>query len=143
MPSNPQPQGIDIETALSILSERTKDARNDSSHDHGGSGGGCGGCHHGASLPENMKTMGQTIDLNKPTTTESSSDTVLSDEERQKEEARIKAERAKRQEEIQKQLNSMSNKELLQAVLNAQEDRVATYRDYERYDCVVCRLLAT
>jgi len=124
--SNPQPKGIDIETALSILSERTKETRDDPSHDHVG---GCG-CHsHGAAIPENLKTMGQTIDLNK--TPASVPSATLSDDDRQKEEARIKAERAKRQEEIQKQLNLMSNKELLQAVLNAQEQRVATYRDYE------------
>ena len=124
---NPNPKGIDIETALSILSERTqkKDGRDDNS-DHSA---GCG-CHHpGESIPESMKTMGQTIDLNQG---DGESGNTHTDEERRKEEEKIKDERAERQEEIKKQLQSMSNKELLQSVLNAQEERVATYRAYER-----------
>jgi hypothetical protein len=72
--------------------------------------------------------MGQTIDLMaqpKPNPQEESK------EEQEKEALRIQHERAKRQAQIQQELNGMTDQELLQAVLNVQQDRVATYRDYE------------
>jgi hypothetical protein len=45
---------------------------------------------------------------------------------------RLEDERKKRLQKIQTELKSMSDMELLRAVLQVQEDRVATYREYER-----------
>ena len=39
----------------------------------------------------------------------------------------------KRREKIHAALHSLSHRELLQAVLQVQQDRVATYREYEQY----------
>ena len=117
--------GIDIHKALSILSDRANpdnDGGSDSKHSHEN-------CCHGSKAPENAKEMGQTIDLMGSGSAEK---VAISEEERQKEELRIKEERAKRREEILKQLNSMKVGDLLRAVLTAQQDRVATYKDYER-----------
>jgi hypothetical protein len=137
----PQKQkGIDIQQALSILSERSNPET--SADDHNTSGG-CG-CCHGAPAPEHAKAMGQTIDLladnsnsTKMMVVEEGKETMssLSKEEQEQEEQRLQEERSKeRLAQIQNELNGMSDKELLQAILKAQQDRVATYRDYERYE---------
>jgi hypothetical protein len=118
-------EAIDIHQALSILSDRSNPENHSSSHDKDG------GCCHGASAPQNAKQMGQTIDLMAET---KNKEAEISGEEREKEEQRIKEERAKRRWEIHEELNSMTVQELLQAVFKAQQDRVATYKDYERYE---------
>lgn len=121
-------KGIDIQQALSILSDRTN-PENHSTSSHEKHGGGCG-CH-GDSAPQNAKQMGQTIDLLAKKSNEEGQE-KSSEEERQKEQQRIAEERAKRRQEIQEELKSMTAHDLLQAVFKAQQDRVATYKEYER-----------
>lgn len=111
-------KGIDIQEALSILSARTSDSPSSKSD------GGCG-CH-GSKPPENAKNMGQQIDLLADTAT------VNEQEEAKIQEAEVQQERAKRHQEIRIELNSMPELELLKTLLQAQEDRVKAYREYER-----------
>ena len=122
-------EGIDIHKALEILSDRHSES-NASSHSHSH---GKGGCCHGA--PENAKNMGQIIDLMKIASNKVENS---SQEERQKEEQRIKEERAKRRKEIHEQLSSMTATDLLKAVFTSQQDRVMTYKEYERYETIIC-----
>jgi hypothetical protein len=136
-------KGIDIQQALSILSERSNAETSADAHNSDSTSGGCG-CCHGAPTPEHAKTMGQTIDLlaeNNSTKMmvveeeDQEATSSLSKEEQEQEEQRLQEERSKeRLAQIQKELNGMSDKELLQAILKAQQDRVATYREYERYE---------
>jgi len=132
-------KGIDIHQALSILASRVECSENHHHDDHHH--------HHGKEgIPEFAKSMGQTIDLYQPTpttttasTTDSKEDskatppTKRSEEEQQQQQHLLQVEeRKKRLLLIEKELKAMSDKELLQAVLQVQEDRVATYREYER-----------
>lgn len=131
-----QQQGIDFRQALSILSERSGQSE---SHRHDG----CDSCH-GSQIPELAKFMGQTIDLLAPT-----KPTVSGDESIVRDEAALHQERTERLEKIRQQLHTMTNTELLQAVRKSQEDRVTTYREYERYGhkhiytCTYCLLLTS
>lgn len=79
--------------------------------------------------------MGQTIDLNQ--------ESISSEEQAQKEveeishsieEKREELEQARlnRETEIRAKIESMSVRELLHAVMEAQEGRVLAYRDYDR-----------
>jgi hypothetical protein len=111
------PKAIDIQQALTILSARTEDPKHTHNHD---------GCCHGARAPENAKDMGQTIDMVTPTPLPASED--IPNEEEQK---KLQEERARRRQEIHSALERMKVRELLQAVMKAQQDRVAAYRDYE------------
>jgi len=104
-------KGIDINEALSILAQRDSHA-----HDH---------CSHNKS--EMVKNMGQKIDLF--ATSEGVVDTA---QKAQAEEQQIQQERKERLEKIQQELQSLSNAQLIQAVFQAQENRVKAYRDYER-----------
>jgi hypothetical protein len=124
-------QGIDIRDALEILS-----ARSSEEHSHGHSENGEPGCHHHA--PKDSKTMGQTLDMNEvekqpeSMMEESNDDNDNSDQDVQAQQQQLDEERAKRRIEIEAQLQTMTLKELLHAVMDAQEKRVATYRDYEK-----------
>lgn len=109
---------IDIQEALTILSARTEDPNHTHGHD---------GCCHGARAPENAKDMGQTIDMAAPTPLPAPEE-IMIEEEQQK----LGEERARRRQEIHVELERMKVRELLQAVMKAQQDRVAAYRDYER-----------
>lgn len=111
-----QQRGIDINKALSILSARSDPSENTPNKNNDG----CG-CCHGSEIPKNAKNLGQTIDL----LTNNSGQAEVQEEQRLEE-------RAKRLQRIHEELKSMNIKELLQAVLQAQQDRVATYREYER-----------
>jgi hypothetical protein len=122
-------QGIDIRVAMEILSERSGEEHSHS--EHGGPG-----CHHHA--PKGTETMGQTIDMNeseeKPASKmdESNDDDDNNDEDVKAQQVQLDKDRAKRKIEIQEQLQSMTLKELLHAVMDAQQNRVSTYRDYEK-----------
>lgn len=122
-------QGIDIRDALAILSERSGEE-----HSHSENGG--PGCHHHA--PKGTETMGQTINMNeseeKPASQmeESNDDNDNNDQDVQAQQEQLDKDRAKRRIEIEEQLQSMTLKELLHAVMDAQQSRVATYRDYEK-----------
>jgi hypothetical protein len=125
-------QGIDIRVAMEILSERSGEEH---SHSHSD------GCHHHA--PKGTETMmGQTINMNeseekKPASSamdESNDDDGddRNDEDVKAQQEQLDKDRAKRKVEIQEQLQSMTLKELLHAVMDAQQNRVSTYRDYEK-----------
>jgi hypothetical protein len=121
--------GIDIRQALDILSSRTS---HDHSHEHGNEQAAC----HGSATDE-ARAMGQTIDLNAPardpSTLPAASAQSMDEAKQELDEAR-KA----RGEEIRAHLQSMSIKDLLQAVMEAQRERVATYRVYDRYVVLIC-----
>lgn len=114
MDNNSEGTGITIEDALSILSQRKPHLHADcNSHAE---------CNS-QSISDSAKHMGQTIDL-----LEKSS---VVDEEQEKEKMRIKGEERRRK--LQKELNGMSESDLLRTVLSVQEDRAKVYNDYERY----------
>ena len=133
-PPKAQSKGISIQDALSILSARSK-------------GGGENLASNSRSITSEMKEMGQTIDIadelefTKPDAfgcecTKAKSLQDLKDDanvDDKKHEA-MRQERAKRREEIQSTLQSLSVSELLGAIFAAQEERVATYKLYD--ECV-------
>jgi hypothetical protein len=112
--------GIDIRQALDILSGRSGQ---EATHSEG-----C--CHHNSQeAPPNAESMGQTIDLLKEDTT----DTAMTAEEVEALQKRVEEERSQRKIELEEKLRSMAVKELLQTALEAQQQRVRTYGDYDRY----------
>jgi hypothetical protein len=124
--------GINIHKALGILA-----ARSSIGHDHSHSHSNDGGCH--AYQTEDKRFMGQTIDLESPTTrsgatTAQPQTTVEQQQQQQKDtEAIRKEQEAKRQQrakELEAKLKSMSVKELLQTVIETQQQRVSTYTEY-------------
>lgn len=122
--------GIDIRQALEILSSRTS---HDHSHERGNEQAAC----HGSVADEASRAMGQTIDLNAtardPSTSPEASARSMEEAKKELDEAR-KA----RGVEIRSHLESMSVKDLLQAVLEAQRERVAAYHVYDRYVLCIC-----
>ena len=116
-------QGIDIQQALNILASRTS---HDQSHSHLHEQTGCQ-----QSATDESKAMGQTIDLNAYAETSPDPEAAAKIMEEQKEQ--LDRDRKARKEEIREHLQTMSVKDLLQAVMEAQRERVATYRTYDRY----------
>jgi len=136
-PNNSSQQGIDVREALHILSLRNPEEHGHS-HDH----------HHGHSSTachepptKDAVNWGQSIDL--VGVSESSSSNATSQEEAvaniEKQKEQLEKERAERRAVIEKKLATMSVSELLQCVMNSQEQRVATYRSYDK--CVIAMLL--
>lgn len=135
-PASASSSGIDVHDALSILSARAE---------KGGDGN-----LASSSVPDELKGMGQTIDLAqqmefaRPNAVgcdcaknggaadgdDTSGATALSEEERQTHEA-MKEERTRRGEEIRAKLRSMGVGELLGMIFGAQQERVATYKVFE------------
>jgi hypothetical protein len=116
-------QGIDIRQALDILSARTS---HDHSHSHSNVQDGCQQC-----ATDESKTMGQTIDLNAlavPAATDPEVVAKSMKEEKQQLHRVLKM----RQTKIRARLQNMSVKDLLQAVMEAQRERVATYQSFDR-----------
>ena len=105
--------GIDIQQALEILAARSS-------------------CQHrrDEEASPNAQNLGQVLDMS------GSSDGVpvrrQQVETLQKQHVQ-KKERAQRQRQLQQKLNSMEVNELLQTILEAQQERVRTYREYDRY----------
>jgi hypothetical protein len=126
--SNPSLKGIDIQEALSILSARNSEDHHSHSHTHDNNDQ--ASCCHGAPAPESAKSMGQTIDLTAPNSQQPPDPQEESNNKEQQE--KLEHERQKIRQEIQLALESLAVKDLLQAVLTAQQDRVAAYRDYEK-----------
>ena len=115
-------KGIDIRKALDILSARS--AQPDSEH-HTHTDG-C--CHtHPDEVPTNAKSMGQTIDMLRENHAEVDEKAVEEAEALQK---RVQEEREKRKLEMEQKIRSMSVKELIQCILEAQEQRVRAYTVY-------------
>lgn len=105
------PQGINFDQALAILSSRGK--QEETKHEAP-----CP-CHAATTTLGTLPPMGQVIDLEGTTTTSKS------DQDEQNQKTGLK-------EEFLQGITKMSTRQLLQAVLESQQQRVATYRDYDR-----------
>jgi DNA repair REX1-B len=137
--------GIDIRKAIQILaargSSRDDEKINRHQHQHHTVQDSCGcDCQNSpfsiAQSMQNNATMGQVIDLfggnseeDVCSATASSAATAATTPEEEKE--MMKKRRQERHVEMQEQLQNMTLTELLQTVLQAQEERVATYRRYD------------
>lgn len=119
----PSKQGIDIRQALDILASRTS---HDHSHSHSDEQAGCQ-----SSATDESKAMGQTLDLN--ASAESSPDPEAMAKSMEEQKQQLDQDRKAREEQIRAHLQTMSVKDLLQAVMEAQRERVATYRTYDGY----------
>lgn len=125
--SSKSKEGIDIRLALEILSQRSPEGNPYQRP--------CECIHH---APPMAKNMGQVIDISGDSSTrdESSSSVVQSEgTSQQSQKQGMEVERAERRRAIEEGFRSMTVKELLSTVLQAQEERVATYRVYDRYVC--------
>lgn len=124
-------QGIDIRQAMEILASRTS---HDHDHDHSHSSDEHqAGCQQSAT--DDAKNLGQTIDLATGETTADPATIAMSMEEQKKQ---LDQDRKIREEQIRAHLQTMSVKDLLQAVMEAQKERVATYRTYDGCVLVCC-----
>jgi hypothetical protein len=119
---SPNNQGIDIRQALDILASRTS---HDHSHSHSE---GQAGCQQSAT--DESSAMGQTIDL---ASGETAPDPTTMAEAMEEQKQKLDQDRKAREEQIRSHLQTMSVKDLLQAVMEAQRERVATYRAYDGY----------
>jgi len=135
--NNSSQQGIDVREALHILSLRNPEEHGHS-HDHHHQHSSLTACHEAPT--KDAVNWGQRIDLG---ASESSSSNATSQEEAvaniEKQKEQLEKERAERRAVIEKKLETMSISELLQCVMNSQEQRVATYRSYDK--CVIAMLL--
>lgn len=134
---NPRVDGIRIEDALSILSTRSRMGGNRSVT--------------ADAVPREMKEMGQTIDMDQPSTDADRADPrgpldgggtaslpanpvvpeTMSDDDRRKHDA-MKAERERRGKEIQEHMRTMEVADLLKMIFQAQQERVAAYKMFDR-----------
>ncbi|KAG7356369.1 DNA repair REX1-B [Nitzschia inconspicua] len=137
-PAAKQQTGIDIRKALEILSTRTPHSHaphdhDDSSHDEKM---GCCGIH-GDELSEDLKQMGQTIDMLGQATPSAAATTIQTSHEREAQEAseiqeQQKEKVAQHKKELAASLKGMTQtSDLLRVLLRAQEDRVKTYQTYD------------
>lgn len=131
------PGGIRIEDALSILSTRSRMGGNRSVT--------------ADAVPREMKEMGQTIDMDQPSTdadragppgplggvsaaslpADPAVPETMSDDDRRKHDA-MKAERERRGKEIREHMRTMDVADLLRLVFQAQQERVAAYKVFDR-----------
>jgi len=110
-------QEIHVQQALEILARRSEEGRDASENQ----------CPCGKlEIPEGARKMGQTIELMAAGITPP---TEMMDE---KEHKKVAQEREDRKVELKEKLGTMSTKQLLQTVLDVQEQRVATYRTFDR-----------
>jgi hypothetical protein len=116
-------KGIDIKQALEILSARS--AQPDSEHHNHSEG-----CCHSEEAPPNAKSMGQTIDMLREA---GSAEVVKSAEEAEVLQKKVQEDRDKRKSELDKRIQAMTVKELLQSVLESQQQRVRAYGIYNGY----------
>ena len=112
--------GVSVQQALEILAERS--ALNEQSSENQCP---CSRLEGGNFIPRGAQNMGQTIDLLDAGVSPESAAAVVDHQ-------KLDEERAKRKEQLESKLDSMSTKELLQTVLDVQEQRVATYRAFDR-----------
>jgi hypothetical protein len=117
---NMSSQGIDVQRALEILSQRSAD---DSTHSHSEHQHTIGCVHHAS---EATQSLGQQIDLNPQERSFYEEEASVKAQQRQ-----LNEEREKRQAELHAKLEAMPVRELVQAVLEAQQQRVQTYRTYD------------
>ena len=123
--------GIDIQRALDILADRSG-CGDDHSKTHG--------CHNHAhdhnqaATAEDLKSMGQTIDLFEEAG-DDKNEHVTEAEKNAKVEAAKKIQEEQRKERMEKmkaKLQSMTVKELLQTVMETQQQRVEIYQGYNK-----------
>lgn len=129
----PSQGGINIEQGLDILSLRNSaDASSDAAEPKRA----CG-CH-GASVPPEAVHWGQRIDMgedNTEATTMTSGQEIAIDNEMKSIDAvraQFQADREKRLVEINAKLQAMSVVQLVECVIHSQQERVASYRLYDR-----------
>jgi hypothetical protein len=115
-------KGIDVRLALEILSARASSEEEHQENHHA--------CQH-ADISEVTKGMGQVIELDKSNGDDDSdpTTTIADFDDRQKQ---LQAERDERRAAIQEKLQSMTITDLLGTVLEMQQQRVQTYRTYDR-----------
>ena len=124
-----QSNGINIKDAISILSNRSK-------------GGGENLASNSESIPKELTEMGQTLNISdqmefaKPDVFKCDcGNTPQEDEvdiEEDKKHEVIKQERIKRGEEIKSALQLLNVSELLGTIFAAQEERVTTYKHFDK-----------
>lgn len=122
--------GIDITKAMAVLSERSRLSTNGGNRAQDGEG--CP-CCLGTAIPERARKMGQRIDLSDQLKTTGNSAAEGNQSPLNADLQQMQNKRESRLTQIKQELNSMADIELLQAVLRTQQDRVATYRTFERY----------
>jgi len=133
-------QGIDIREALEILALRNPDDHDhshDHRHHHQPHSSSLSACHEAPT--KDAVHWGQRIELGESSSEDNNNnddDNVGSHEETmaniEKQKDRIEKERADRRAVIEETLASMSVIELLECVMNSQEERVKTYRNYDK-----------
>ena len=147
----PEKRGIDIHKALSILSARSTSSHDHHHHNHqnhsqvtttsgsasSSSNHACSGGCHGDPIPDNVEGMGQTIDMlatksDGGDNSESLKEKEQEEKQRMQQQQLLEEQRLKRKQQIQRELDQMSTRELLQYVMKTQQERVAAYRDYEK-----------
>lgn len=132
--TNSNDEGIDIRQALEILSARSTSGDDHHHHHHpSAAAAAAGGCSHihPQEVPANAKSMGQTIDLLRENNITDSA-VVQQAQEAEALQNKVQEERAQRKQELEQKIQSMTVKELLQSVLEAQQERVRTYGLYNR-----------
>jgi len=142
----PQEQGIDIRRAMEILAARASEPHSHSENQR--DAGGCDHAHGSKEVPEECRRMGQVIDIFEKVQVDNPDEEMVCDADAEddvadseaarakktlaEKKAALDAERSGRLEAIEIELRSMSVVELLDAVLEAQQQRVAAYRAYDR-----------
>lgn len=113
--SSSQQQGIDFRDAVAILSARSPHSSSSHEHHHHPTE-----CHH-APISIDMKRMGQVIEVSTdPSSTNNDTKKALEEEQRV------------HQKKLHTTMSTMSVRELLQTVLEAQQQRVESYRTYNQ-----------
>lgn len=111
------PNGVDPRAALEILAARQQ-------HSHGE-------CHH-HDVPTEAHELGQEIDLGGGGAEKQEEKQIEQQEMDEKKQDELKAARETRRNELRAALAPRGHGQLLRLVLDTQQQRVATYRDYER-----------
>jgi hypothetical protein len=132
-------KGIDITAAMNILAQRQEQNNNPALHSQqyaSNNGCPCGQLHpEGRGTNNNSETGGQVIDLfhQDSTTTTSTSNKQLQDNNPSDPAKEEKQQEPKEDQNnlLVKEIETMSLKQRIHAVLRAQEDRVATYRRFD------------
>jgi hypothetical protein len=147
-PMSDRTKGIDFHQALEILSARASSsssslpASNDEEENRSRPqdaaatatpSSSCPCCSQPSSLPDSVKNLGQVLDLYASSSSENDgSPSLPSAQDLKAEQQQLDATRRRRQEELRRELQQMSIPDLLRAVLQAQQQRVAAYRSYDR-----------
>jgi hypothetical protein len=141
--------GIDFRQALEILSLRAAESTSSnenanhpdvrSLHSGSTSVSSCPCCRQ-PSVPESVKQLGQLIDLHPVSYSDKSEVSSLpGDDELKRQKQELDATRSRRRQELLAEIQGMSVATLLRAVMAAQQQRVATYKSYDRYVLIFYR----